>query len=46
MNFIYKSTHQLERNENENLMASTEVETNPFMVKILEKNEFIQKGKT
>ncbi|TDD74866.1 GNAT family N-acetyltransferase [Flavobacterium caseinilyticum] len=36
----------LERNENENLMASTEVEANPFMVKILEKNGFIQKGKT
>lgn len=36
----------LEINENENLMASTEVLANPFMVKILEKNGFVHVGKT
>lgn len=36
----------LERNTNENLMASTEIFQNPAMVRILEKNEFLRKGKS
>lgn len=34
----------LERNKNENLMASTEIITNPIMVHILEKNGFNRIG--
>ena len=36
----------LQKNENTNLMASTEISENPFMVSILQKSGFIQKGKS
>lgn len=36
----------LERNENNNLMASTEITKNPAMVAILNKNNFYQKGQS
>lgn len=36
----------LDQTKNDNLMATTEIETNPAMVKILSKNGFLQKGKT
>lgn len=36
----------LEKNKKENLMASTEIITNPIMVHLLEKNNFVRKGKS
>lgn len=36
----------LKKNENINLMASTEISENPAMVSILKKNGFLQKGKS
>lgn len=36
----------LDMNQQENLMASTEIVTNPVMVHLLEKNNFVRKGKS
>ena len=34
----------IKENKDENLMATTEIESNPAMVRILMKNEFVRKG--
>lgn len=34
----------MDMNQQENLMASTEIVTNPVMVHLLEKNNFVRKG--